>query len=71
MHDKNKKQKNQEPPKGKKKRIYPGEDTFAPKPDNTSMSAGNLVNNPAGRTRTRDLHTKISTTGSDDDGQAV
>jgi len=34
------------------------------------MSAGNLTNNPKGRTRTRDLHTKIAIMGTDSDGQA-
>ena len=70
MRNENKNQKRQEPVKQKKKRIYPEEDPFAAKTDDTSMSSGNLVNNPIGRTRTRDLHTKISITGSDDDGQA-
>ncbi|HEY2721742.1 MAG TPA: hypothetical protein VGI82_08455 [Chitinophagaceae bacterium] len=69
MENDNKKQKDQ-PLKKDKKRVLPEEDTYGPKPDDTSMSSGNLTNNPIGRTRTRDLHTKISITGSDDDGQA-
>jgi len=68
MRKENKKQEDQ--PAKQKKRILPEENSFAPKPDDTSMSAGNLVNNPLGRERTRDLHTKMSVTGSDDDGQA-
>jgi len=70
MRNENKKQKDKQPVKPKKKRILPQEDTFGPKPDDTSMSSGNLVNNPYGRSRTRDLHTKNSVMGSDDDGQA-
>lgn len=68
MRNQNKKQDKR--PMKQKKRISSEEDTFAHKADDTSMSAGNLVNNPGGRTRTRDLHTKISVTGSDNDGQA-
>jgi hypothetical protein len=68
MRNENKNQK-KENVKQKKKRVLPEEDTFAPKPDDTSMSSGNLVNNPRGRSRTRDLHTKNSVTGSDNDGQ--
>jgi hypothetical protein len=70
MRNQNKKQKDRENAKQNKKRILPEEDTFAPKVDDTSMSSGNLVNNPRGRSRTRDLHTKNSVTGSDNDGQA-
>ena len=55
----------------KKKKIYPERKTKTPKPDDTSMSTGNLVNNPYGRTKTRSLHSKITITGSDDDGQAT
>jgi len=68
MPNENKKQKDQ-PVKQGKRRIFPEEDTYAPKVDDTSMSAGNLTNNPKGRARTRILHTKMSVTGSDDDGQ--
>jgi len=70
MRNENKKQKNQEAVKQKKGRLYPEEDTFGKKVDDTSMSTGNLTNNPRGRTKTRDLHTKIAVTGSDSDGQA-
>jgi len=70
MRKQNKKQQEQKPVKQKKGRIYPEEDTFGSRVDDTSMSSGNLVNNPRGRTRTRDLHTKISVTGNDNDGQA-
>lgn len=68
MGNENKKQKDQ--PAKKQKPVLPEKDTFGPKPDDTAMSAGNLVNNPIGREKTRDLHSKISVTGSDDDGQA-
>jgi hypothetical protein len=70
MQRENKKQKDQQPVKKRNKPVFPQEDTYAPKVDDTSMSSGNLVNNPRGRTRTRDLHTKLSVTGSDNDGQA-
>ena len=70
MQRENRKQKNQQPVKKSNKTVFPKEDTYAPKVDDTSMSSGNLVNNPRGRTRTRDLHTKLSVTGSDNDGQA-
>lgn len=70
MQRENKKQKDQQPVKERNKPVFPQEDTYAPKVDDTSMSSGNLVNNPRGRTRTRDLHTKLSITGSDNDGQA-
>ena len=71
MGNENKKQQDQKPVQQKKKgRVYPEEDSFAPKVDDTSMSAGNLTNNPRGRIRTRDLHIKKSVMGSDDDGQA-
>jgi hypothetical protein len=70
MRNENKRQKDKQPVKQKKKRTLPQEDNFGPKPDDTSMSSGNLVNNPRGRSKTRDLHTKNSVTGSDDDGQA-
>lgn len=56
--------------KQKKKGTTPEENTFVPKTDDTSMSSGNLVNNPRGRSKTRDLHTKNSITGNDNDGQA-
>ena len=55
----------------KKKKIYPETETNTPKPDDTTMSSGNLVNNPSGRTKSRSLHSKISVTGNDDDGQAT
>ncbi|HEY0433967.1 MAG TPA: hypothetical protein VGC95_08850 [Chitinophagaceae bacterium] len=42
---------------------------MTPGADDTSMSSGNLVNNPRGRERTSDLHTKNSITGTDNDGQ--
>ena len=70
MRNQNKKQQERKPVKQKKGRTYPEEDTFGSRVDDTSMSSGNLVNNPRGRTRTRDLHTKISITGNDNDGQA-
>jgi hypothetical protein len=70
MRNENKNRKKQQHTKQKKKKVYPEIDPFAPRTDDTSMSSGNLVNNPSGRTRTNDLHTKISVTGSDDDGQA-
>ncbi|HMG67760.1 MAG TPA: hypothetical protein VK588_08745 [Chitinophagaceae bacterium] len=70
MRNENKKQKKQDHPDQKNKRVIPEENTYSPKTDDTSMSSGNLVNNPRGRTRTRDLHTKLSVTGSDHDGQA-
>jgi hypothetical protein len=70
MERENKRQKDHQPEKKKKRTVFPQEDTYAPKADDTSMSSGNLVNNPLGRTRTRDLHTKISITGNDSDGQA-
>jgi hypothetical protein len=70
MRNENKKPKDKQPVKQKKKRILPEKNTLAPKPDDTSMSSGNLLNNPRGRSGTRDLHTKNSVTGSDDDGQA-
>ena len=77
MRDQKKKQKpsrttrkdGEQKPVKQNKRAYPEENTYGPGVDDTSMSAGNLVNNPRGRGRTRDLHTKISITGSDDDGQ--
>ena len=53
MRNENKNQKRQEPVKQKKKRIYREEDPFTPKTDDTSMSSGNLVNNPIERTRTK------------------
>jgi hypothetical protein len=61
MRDENKKRNDQRSRKGKTKKILP---------DYRSMSSGNLVNNLLGRTRTGKLHTKLSVTGSDDDGQA-
>jgi hypothetical protein len=71
MRNENKKQKKQKPASRKTAAgVHPDEVIYGPKVDDTSMSAGNLVNNPRGRTRTRDLHTKISITGSDNDGQA-
>ena len=71
MRNENKKQKDQKPARRKNAgRVYPEQNTYGLRVDDTSMSTGNLVNNPRGRTRTRDLHTKISVTGSDNDGQA-
>jgi hypothetical protein len=69
MRNQNKNEK-KEPAKNKKKNILPGNEINPPALDDTSMSTGNLVNNPRGRTKTRDLHTKSSVTGSDSDGQA-
>jgi len=69
MRKENKKQQERKAQNQKKGRAFPEEDTFAPKTDDTSMSSGNLVNNPKGRSRTRDLHTKIAITGTDSDGQ--
>jgi hypothetical protein len=70
MRSENKKRNDQRSRKGKTKKILPEVDPFTPKPDDRSMNSGNLVNNPLGRTRTGKLHTKLSVTGSDDDGQA-
>jgi hypothetical protein len=68
MRNQNKNEKKR-PVKNKKKKVLPGNEINPPTIDDTSMSAGNLVNNPRGRTKTRNLHTKLSVTGSDNDGQ--
>jgi hypothetical protein len=69
MRNQNKNEKKQ-PVNNKKKKVLPGNEINPPRVDDTSMSTGNLVNNPRGRTKTGDLHTKLSVTGSDNDGQA-
>jgi len=41
MQRENRKQKNQQPVKKSNKTVFPKEDTYAPKVDDTSMSSGN------------------------------
>lgn len=69
MRNQNKNERKQ-PVKNKKKKVLPGSEINPPTVDETFMSTGNLVNNPRGRTKTRDLHTKLNVTGSDNDGQS-
>ena len=69
MRNENKKQKQRENVKQNKKGTVSGKDNLPQGTDDASMSSGNLVNNPRGRSKTQDLHTKNSVTGSDNDGQ--
>ena len=68
MRKENKKQQDQKPLKQKQGKISGS--SFPTNPENTSMGAGNQPDNPRGRTKTRDLHTKIAVTGTNNDGQA-